>query len=358
MKRYDKYEDWKEVISKNSPQIPNYISSEWLQNNLLDRKSYFRNWGFCFENLSNCKFEENINYNIIRKVPFSTKTIFPKENPFVLTKDMFLVDDNVRKLHEEGINGEGINVAVIDFAFDTIHDELKECLVYQKNCRDDYEVHFHGSTVATQLCGKNLGVAPNVNLWFYGTGQGAKRIIVDNYKALKDIYEQNKKGANIKIINISGSRHRENSEYMNIYKKLLDQGCYIIDSLVFGDKFTSINQDPITKDYYYSDGQVLGMEQYKYYNHIAIPTGGKMTPLVTTTNEYLYCGQATYSWAIPKLSGYFALALQVNNNLTYEEFEQLAIETAKKINGIKIFNIIGIIKKIKQNMVAYNKISY
>lgn len=264
---------------------------------------------------------------------------------------MFLVDYDVRKLHEEGINGEGINVAVIDFSFDVIHDELKDCLVYKKDCRDEYGVHFHGSTVATQLCGKNLGVAPNAKLWFYGTGQGSEATLVDDYVALRDIYEKNKQGANIKIINISASVYRENSEYKEIYEKLLEQGCYIIDSLTFGDKFTSINQDCITKDYYYSDGQLASMEQYKYCDNIAISTGGKMTPLVTTTSDYLYCGQATYSWAIPKLSGYFALALQLNPDLTYQEFEQLAIDTAKEINGIKMFNINGIIEKLKENSI-------
>ena len=355
MKRYDKYEDWKEVIRENIPQIPNYISEKWLENNLLDRKSYFMNWGFCFENLSKCQFEEQINYNIVRKVPFSTKTIFPKKHPFILTQDMFLVDNDVRKLHEEGINGKGINVAVIDFEFDTIHNELKNCLVSKKSCRTDCEVHFHGSTVATQLCGKNLGIAPNVKLWFYGTGQGKQKIMIDTFIALNDIYEKNKKGANIKIINISSSRHKDHSEYLNIYKKLLEQGCYIIDSPVFGKTFSCINYDSVNKEYYFSDGQLASMDRVNYKDKILIPTGGKMTPLVTTENEYLYCGQATYSWAIPKLSGYFALALQVNNNLTYEEFEQLAIATATKKDDLKFFNINGILEKLKENLKIYKQ---
>ena len=67
---------------------------------------------------------------------------------------------------------------------------------------------------------------------------------------------------------------------------------------------------------------------------IAIKTGGKMTPLVTTENDYLYCGQASYSWSIPILAGYFILALQVNPDLTYDEFLDLARTTAKNENGI------------------------
>lgn len=351
MKRYDKYEEWEELIREKNTKIPHFISSEWLQNNLLDRKTYFRNWGFCFEDLSKCQFEDPIDYQIIRKVPFSTKTIFPEKHPFILTQEMFLVDFDVHQLHEKGIDGEGVHVAVIDFDFDEVHDELKNCLIYKKNVQENAEVHFHGLIVATYLCGKNLGIAPNTKLWFYGTNQGKEKMIVEDIMALEDIYEQNKKGANIKIICIPGSVHRENSKYIEIHDKLLKQGCYIIDSSTFGDKFTSINQDCITKEYYYSDWQLANMEQFKYYNKVAIPTGGKMMPLITTTSDYLYCGQATYSFAIPKLCGYFALALQVKPDLTYEEFEQIAIDSAKENNGIKIFNMAGIIEKLKENCI-------
>lgn len=232
---------------------------------------------------------------------------------------MFCTFDDVKEVHKLGIDGRGLNVAVIDFTFEIVPNELKECLVYFKNCNENAEVHFHGTTVASQLCGKNLGVAPKANLWFYGTGQGKNKTKKDDILALKDIYEKNKKGANIKVINISGSKYKENPEFIDIYNKLSYQGCYLIDSDIFGKDFTSINQDINTKEYYYSDWQIMSMDEKELKSKIAIPTGGKMTPLVTTENDYLYCGQATYSWSIPVLTGYFVLALQVNHDLTYDE---------------------------------------
>jgi hypothetical protein len=255
---------------------------------------------------------------------------------------MFHTFDDVRELHELGIDGSGVNVAVIDFAFDTVPDELKECLYKYKSCNENTDIHFHGTTVSTQLCGKELGIAPKAKLWFYGTGQGKNNMLKDDLIALKDIYEQNKKGANIRIINIPGSVHRENPEFEEVYMKLLNQGCYIIDSVIFGKDFTCINQDSNTKEYYYSDWQILTK------GLISIPTGGKMTPLVTTESDYLYCGQSTFSWSIPILSGYFALALQVNPDLTYNEFVELAKRTKIEKDGITLFNITGIINELSK----------
>ena len=347
MNRYDKYEDWVEVISENLPEIPKIITGEWLKEQLLDRKSYFRNWGFCFADLKEHEFEDNIDASIIRKVPFSTRTIFPENHPFHFNENIFHTFDDVRNLHELGIDGSGVNVAVIDFTFDTVPNELKECLNNFVNLNDKAEVHFHGTTVSTQFCGKNLGIAPKSKLWFYGTGQGKKNI-EDDILALKDIYKQNQKGANIKIINISGSSHRDILEFEDIYEKLLQQECYIIDSIIFDENFTTINQDSNTKEYYYSDWQILGMGEKELKSKIAIPTGGKMTPLVTTENDYLYCGQSTYSWGIPILSGYFALALQINPNLTYNEFVELAKKTKTEKEGIQLFNINGIINELNK----------
>lgn len=346
MERYDKYEDWVIAIRESTPEIPRIITNNWLREQLLNRKYYFRNWGFCFEDLSNSIFDDDIEDSIISKVPWSTRTIFSKEHPFHLNDSIYQVDDDIKDLHNQGIDGSGINIAVIDFAFEIIPDELKDSIVSLKNCVYEYQVHFHGTTVTTQIAGKNLGIAPKSNIYFYGTRQKRDNIINDDYDALCDIYEKNKKGANIKIIGITSSRQRENEKFACIVNKLLEQGCYVIDSPLFSEHFTCINKNPNTNELYYSDWQDATMDEGKYNEMVAIVTGGKMTPLVTTEHDYLYCGQATYSWAIPKLIGFFALALQVNSDLTYDEFVNLALDTCIKKDNYNLFNIQGIINKL------------
>lgn len=188
-----------------------------------------------------------------------------------------------------------MNIAVID-VLDVIHTELRDCLIIKKNCKYDYD-------------------------------------------ALCDIYEQNKNGTNIRIVCIASSRQREHEKYSDIVSKLLNQRCYVIDSICFSEYFTCINQNPNTDELYYSDWQIANMDEYKYNQKIAIITGGKMTPLVTTEDDYLYCGHSTYSWSIPKLVGFFALTLQVSPNLTYDEFVLLAISTKIQQDNMVLFNI-------------------
>lgn len=347
MKKYNKFEEFEEFMNEDLKDIPQIITGEWLEQQRLDKNSRFRYLGFGFSDLTKQEFEDNIDFKTIRKIPFSTRTKFPKKHPFHFNQSIYHVDDDIRKLHEVGIDGSGMNIAVIDFYFETIPNELKESLFYLKDYAENSEVSFHGTTVACQLCGKNLGVAPKAKLWFYQVGQGRKNIAKDDLSALKDIYEKNKNGANIKVISISGSRHRENPEFKDVYQKLLNQGCYIIDSIIFGENFTSINVDANTGELYYTDRQEEAMGS-EIATKIAIKTGGKMTPLVTTENDYLYCGQATYSWSIPILAGYFTLTLQINPDLTYDEFIDLARKTVKNENGIMVFNINGVIEELKK----------
>ena len=341
------YINIKKSVESKLSKIPEVITNEWLENELSNNESSFNVWGFCFENLINKKFASIIDKDIIRRINFSTRTIFPENSPFKLNKNMFTVNEDTKRLHEKGIDGRDINLAIIDQYFETKHYEINECIVSKKKCDSSSEDSFHGLTVSAQLCGKNLGIAPGSKLWFYG------RSGVNNdatCSALKDIYNQNQNGANIRIVSISASNHRKSIEFEDIQKKLINQGCYIIDSYEFNKLFTSVNQDPFTYEYYYTDWQCdkEGKVREVFKNKIAIPTGGKMMPLIGTVNDYLYCSQASYSWAIPKLSGFFALALQINPDLTYEEFIQTALDTKIEKNNITLFNINGIISRIKK----------
>lgn len=54
-------------------------------------------------------------------------------------------------------------------------------------------------------------------------------------------------------------------------------------------------------------------------------------------------GNTSFSWSITKVTGMFALALQVNYKLTFDEFASIARETS--VNNV--VNASGIIEKVK-----------
>ncbi len=340
----DTYGNFKKIVLESNIEVPNVITEEWLKKAF--ENEYFSIWGFSFNDLRYIKFG-NINDELLSKISFSTKTILPKNTPIKMEEDMFKKDDSFSKLHEDGINGEGINVAVIDYGFHIIHDEIKDNLIKIINTSNDY--HFHGSVVSSIFVGKDIGVCPKSKLYFYECSYSNQ--INDVINALKDIYKLNESGANIRVVNISASLHRENSEFEIISNKLKGQGCYVIDSITFGEHFTCINKCYKTNKYYYNDWQSDG---HKKLIGVLRPT--YMLPFVETEKDYQYKEQNSYSWVIPVISGMFTLALQINPNLTYDEFVEIAEET-KIINedGIILLNPVEIIKKIVKEKNRINK---
>lgn len=338
------FEQTKNYMLSLLPSIPNHITEEWLIETL--KNELFKNWGFTFSDLSNCTFG-NISEEILRKISISSYTKLSYSHPFNLDYSSY-IDRDIQDLHNQGITGTGVNVAVIDQSFSIVHDEIKECLKDCKNYNNG-DSH-HGVVVTSNLAGRSFGVAPNANIHFYGFRGGKEEsICIDTIEALKDIYNKNLNGANIKVVSISGYAHTLSSEFEDIREKLKSQGCNIIDSPTFGMGLTSINQININGNpkYYYSQWQETTPEILeKWKTKIAVPFTN-ISPLWNTEHDYQIGGDTTYSWVIPRLSGMYALCLQLKPEMTLDELAQLIIET-KTIteDGITLINPKGMIERL------------
>lgn len=65
--------------------------------------------------------------------------------------------------------------------------------------------------------------------------------------------------------------------------------------------------------------------------------------------QYMYNGKGGMSWAVPYLSGLFALALQVNPDLTKEKIVDVINKTATmNKKGLKVINPKGFIEAIQK----------
>ena len=340
----------KKYILNLLPSVPTFITENWLLQ-ALENDDFLR-WGFVFSDLSNCIFDSNISEETLRRVSISSYTKLPKKHPFNLDLEKY-IDNNIQVLQSEGITGKNVNIAVIDQGFSLIHDELKECLKEYKDYQSNSH-SFHGLSVVDSLAGKSFGIAPKSNIYFYGHREADIDLICkDTISALKEIYEKNLKGANIKIVNISGYAHTLSNEYAIIKEKLKNTGCYIIDSPIFGENFTCINErtNGEKTKYYFSKWQLEKPENWHILkSKIAIPFTG-ITPLWNTEHDYKIGGDTSYSWAIPRLSGIYALCLQLKPKMTLDELLELIIET-KNIteDGIQIINPQGMIEKLKQDL--------
>ena len=343
------YEKMKSIVERDVGEIPKIITSDWLMEKYNDENSCFKFWYFTYSDLRGHIFDKNIPYELKRRIDFSTKTLMDDNDYFKLTKEMFKPDDSIVKLQEEGYNGEGISVAVIDYGFEVIHNEIKDELVSYIKMHDT-KPHYHGTVVASLLCGKNIGVVPMAKLYFYKIVDclelTEKDFINDVIKSLEDIYNKNNQGCNIKVVNISSPYHRKDDRFAEIKEKLANQGCYVIDSVDFWKYYTPINIDHNTNEYYYGLWQNAKLDDYK--KMIAIPTSG-VIPLHETENDYKYEGDVNVSWSIPVLSGLFSMALQIKPDITFDEFNEIAIKN--KIidkDGRTLFDIEKTFSNIKK----------
>jgi len=112
---------------------------------------------------------------------FDTRTQWPASlpSPFDPAKIMALGANpglGVRSLHEQGITGRGVGVAIIDQALLVSHVEYADRLRYYEevHCQDSC-AQMHGPTVASILVGKTAGVAPEAELYYIAETHGTFR---------------------------------------------------------------------------------------------------------------------------------------------------------------------------------------
>lgn len=105
----------------------------------------------------------------------------------------------IRKLHEQGYTGKGVNIAYIGQPFgDTDHDELRHIKVhyYQdiavKNGCELNTADIPGRAIISNLAGKNIGIAPNAE-YYYVANPTARKDQNTDAEALRQIIAINKK---------------------------------------------------------------------------------------------------------------------------------------------------------------------
>ena len=329
----------KKTILANIIPCPKVINDEWLIKAFDD--DLFNCWGLSLYDLNNVTFDiknksllDNVifNYKDLKLIPFEHKEY-----------NYFLIGNGIEKLHSKGITGKKVNVAIIDYGFKVIHNDLKDCLKEYIPLESEYLVpkdEYHGLVVSGFLCGKKTGIAPEANLYFFENTHNPQYGYLEN---LKKIYEMNLKGTNIKVVNLSSGYFEENDEIIKYQKLLKNQGCIIIDAHIFEKDFLVINYDQITKTF-----KLKGWQKECYKDQLLIPTTGGAILSAFKEDEYLIDKSDDFSWYIPVLCGIIALCKQINDNITYEELLDIAKKTSYKVDNYSIINPNGIINYLNK----------
>ena len=306
---------------------------------------------------------------------FDSKTKWPNKLPYGFEPQMIMeLGKNpglgLRELHKKGITGKGIGLAIIDQGLLVDHVEYKEQLkMYEEIHCSDENASMHGPAVASIAVGKTVGVAPEADLYYIAETHG-----VFNEKGQFDwdlswlaksidrIVEVNKtlpEDKKIRVISISLGIVRNTNGYekaLESIKKAEQEGIYTVD--VGSNPYMGLgrnplkNADDITS---FTKGELWKNQEYNNYQ-LLIPMDSRCTASPTGVNDYVFYRNGGISWAVPYVAGLYALACQVNPDITPDVFweeafntsDTISVDSSTKETFGKIVNPVRLIEKIEK----------
>ena len=341
---------------------------------------------------------------------FDTETIWPEKeklpkdfNPEKLLEEGKKPGLGIKELHEQGITGQGVVVAIIDQKLDINHPEYKNSVIgyTEYDGAEKEEVSMHGPAVTSLLVGKDCGIAPGAKLIYKAVP--SDRSFFSKAQALNDIIEGNKnvpQKEKVRIVSCSIGYMLEKpelglDEWVNALEKAKEAEIFVVDAggnqidVSFGGGGSSENKDDfesyspwlyqgefnkiisggdvneilkklreVRNDFAdISDSDLRKMIE----EHLEKRKKGMVAPIIVPSDyrtmasswnkegQYMYNGKGGISWSVPYLAGLFALILQVNPNIEREEIAEI-INKSAVINkkGLRIINPKGVISLAKE----------
>ena len=294
---------------------------------------------------------------------FDSKTQWPSANmippDFNWQKIMETGKDpglGIRALHEQGITGNGVGIAIIDQTLLVDHIEYKDRIRMYEEAEDITggwrEVQMHGPAVASIAVGKTVGVAPEADLYFIATGDcGGATSISDldfscRARAIQRIVEVNKDlptNRKIRVLSMAFGWIPDSKGYDEItaaVNEARDAGIFVISSSLsqtYNLNFHGLGRNSLSDPNNFQSFEPGLWWQQRFYelglttDTLLVPMDSRTIASPTGTEDYVFYREGGWSWSIPYLAGVYALAVQVKPEITPEEFWDIALNSGRTI---------------------------
>lgn len=297
---------------------------------------------------------------------------------------------NLRKLHEKGITGKGVSMAIIDQTLLTNHEEYKDRLKFYEEIHNNKggSATMHGAAVSSIAVGKTVGVAPEADLYYIAETHGKVTLssMVTGFpfdfrylaKSIDRIVEINKtlpKEKKIRAISMSIGWSKNQKGFKEVdeaVKRAKNEGILVVstsfneyygvdfwglgrDEMKNPDDFRSYEPGMFWKSMFFKDDEKLHNERFNIEKNFMVPMDSRCTASPTGKSDYVFYKEGGLSWTVPYIAGLYTLCCQVNPNITPEEFLKAVLDTGdvvqiekqgKKYNLGKIVNPEKLIEKV------------
>lgn len=267
----------------------------------------------------------------------------------------------VRSIHEQGITGKGVNVAIIDQFMVTNHPEFAgKVIAYEDvdaKATEGYSA-MHGVAVTSLLVGEIIGTAPGARVYYAAVPSEFDASYYAD--ALYWIIEQNEslsQSEKIRVVSVSADLDNHFAlpeDWDEAVEAAKEAGILVIDASN-KTKFVELGyydvNDPENVSKFVTEMSTMGNGSSEEI--IYAPAWKRTTAEEYYEGEasYQYTGEAGLSWAIPYVAGVLALGWEVNPDLNADEIKQILFDSAYvNWEGNKIIDPVSFIEAVKETV--------
>jgi hypothetical protein len=319
-------------------------------------------WGYSGVDLS--RLDLSRKGELLKAMPFDSLTVWPESDRLPPDFDPKAVMEwgkypglRVNQLHERGVTGKGVHVAIIDQPLLVDHIEYRDQLAsYTDIQTGNVGPAMHGAAVASLLVGKTCGTAPGAILHFWAEPSWKM-----DYKyrctALEQIIQFNEgkeKSEQIRILSVSKG-FSPGEPNLDRWKTLLEKakqaGIYVIHCSKMGSgtgcqyREDSDNPSNYKLGAFYKGGPI-----YDEPSTFFTPIDNRTMASPKGKDVYTFYISGGLSWGAPYIAGVVALGMQVNPDLSVDQIDKLLYGSGWDFQRGKLINPIGFVEAARDDV--------
>lgn len=305
-------------------------------------------WGFAGVSLA--RLDLRGQEATLRKMPFDSRTRWPSADrlpegfdPNRLLKEGKNPGLGVRGLHDQGIDGQGVGIAIIDQPLLRNHKEYADRIVQYEPIEVPWvPVQMHGPPVSSIAVGKDCGVAPKASLYYYAVPPWKwtdNKPWADLLNRIVEFNETLGDKPRIRVVSISlgmFSQRPNFDAWTQAVENASRHGILVVTCDPSFLRLATLRRDPSGD---FDDPNCYRTGRYSDTRPaLCVPAGNRTTASHQGPDVYTYDVEGGMSWAVPYLAGLAALACQVDPQTAPARIVELWTATAVKTAAGPVVN--------------------